>query len=291
MRKSKSTPPVRGYRSRASSAKDEIRPGEQGSSSDQIPALTRGMRVLELLADHPEGMSLVEIAATLHLPVNSTQRIALAFCELGYAQRDVASKRFFLTSKLLSVGSRGLGESSLVERSLDVMRELRDRVRETVLLFLLSGDEVICLEQVLSLYSFKFMVDPGSRWPLHTNAPGKALWAFLPEPQREALLARIQFTPRTPHTITTREAMSRELARICQEGCAFDVGEDAEGCNCAAATVLDHHGYPVAAICVSGPANRLTEAVLPEIGKFVCEHAERISQRLGYALPRQPEAP
>lgn len=252
------------------------------SSSAQIPALTRGIRVLELLADHPEGLGLVEIAAALELPVNSTQRIGLAFCELGYAQRDAASKRFFLTSKLLSVGSRGMGESSLVERSLDVMRELRDAVRETVLLFLLSGDEVVLLEQVLSLYSFKFMVDPGSRWPLHTNAPGKSLWAFLPEPQRAALLASATFAPRTPRTIITSEAMRRELAQVRESGFALDIGEDTEGCNCAAAPVLDHHGYPLAAICISAPANRLTEAKLPDVGRLVKEHAARISQRLGY---------
>jgi IclR family acetate operon transcriptional repressor len=258
---------------------------ERGSSSAEIPALARGMRVLELLADHPEGLNLVEIAAALDLPVNSTQRIALAFCELGYAQRDMGSKRFFLTSKLLSVGSRGLGESSLVERSLDVMRELRDTVRETVLLFLLSGDEVVLLEQVLSLHSFKFMVDPGTRWPLHTNAPGKALWAFMPESQRDGLLARSPFSPRTSRTITTSEAMRGELERVCELGYAVDIGEDAEGCNCAAAPVLDRHGYPLAAICVSGPANRLTEAALPQVGLLVKDHTARISQRFGHTPP------
>jgi DNA-binding IclR family transcriptional regulator len=244
------------------------------------------MRVLELLADHPEGLNLVEIAAALDLPVNSTQRIALAFCEMGYAQRDLASKRFFLTSKMLSVGSRGLGESSLIERSLDVMRELRDAVRETVLLFLLSGHEVVLLEQVLSLYSFKFMVDPGSRWPLHTNAPGKALWAFLPQPERNALLAHAPFPPRTARTITSGEAMAAELDRVYQSGCAFDLGEDADGCNCAAAPVLDRRGYPVAAICVSGPANRFTESMLPQAGVLVKAHAARVSQRCGYAPAR-----
>jgi len=164
------------------------------------------------------------------------------------------------------------------------MRELRDTVRETVLLFLLSGKEVVLLEQVLSLYSFKFMVDPGSKWPLHTNAPGKALWAFLPESQREALLADAPFASRTPRTITSPDAMRRQLAEVRESGCAFDVGEDAEGCHCAAAPVLDHHGYPLAAICVSGPASRLSEAVLPEVGKLVKEHTARISQRFGYSV-------
>lgn len=247
----------------------------------QVPALTRGLNVLELLADHPEGLSLVEIAAAHDLPVNSTQRIALTLCELGYAQRDAASKRFFLTSKLLSVGSRGMGESSLVERSLDVMRRLRDAVRETVLLGVLHGDEVVCLEQVLALHPFKFMVDPGLRAPLHSNAPGKALWAFLPEAQREALLAGTSFTRETPRTITDPADMARELTRVRQAGYATDCGEAIEGCNCVAAPILDHRGYPLAALWVSGPSHRFAESLLDPAGSLVRRHADEISQRLG----------
>jgi len=255
------------------------------AAPSQVPALARGLRVLELLAAHPEGLNLVEIAAALHLPVNSTQRIGLTLCELGYAQRDTASKRFFLTSKLLSIGCRGLGEHSLVERALDVMRELRDLVRETVLLGVLNGDEVVCLEQVLSLYAFKFSVDPGLRAPLYSSAPGKALWAFQSDAQRDAMLARIQLVPLTANTITTREAMAGELARVRELGYATDHGEGVEGCHCVAAPVLDHRGYPLAAIWVSGPANRLSEGMFPEVAKLVIEHAQRVSRRLGHSAP------
>lgn len=261
---------------------------KRGGSSGQVPALVRGMNVLELLADHAEGLSLVEIAALLRLPVNSTQRIGLTLCALGYAQRDAASKRFFLTSKLLSVGCRGLAEHSLVERALDVMRELRDATRETALLGVRNGDEVVCLEQALSLHAFKFSVDPGLRAPLHSSAPGKALWAFLSEPERAAILARIPLGRLTANTITDREAMARELARVRELGYATDRGENLEEAHCVAAPVLDHRGNPLAAIWVSGPAHRLTEAMFPAVAKLVIEHARRVSQRFGYSAFAAP---
>jgi DNA-binding IclR family transcriptional regulator len=243
------------------------------------------MRVLELLAEHPEGMNLVEIAAALGLPVNSTQRIGLTLCELGYAQRDPLSKRFFLTSKLLSVGCRGLAEQSLVERAMDVMRELRDAVRETVLLGVLNGDEVVCLEQVLSLHAFKFSVDPGLRAPLYSSAPGKVLWAFLSDADREAMLQRIELVRFTANTITSRDVLREELARVREQGYATDRGEGLDGCHCVAAPVVDHRGYPLAAIWVSGPAHRLGEPMFPEVARLVIEYARRISQRLGHATP------
>lgn len=245
----------------------------------------RGVRVLELLAEHSEGLNLVEIAAALRLPVNSTQRISLTLCELGYAQRDAVSKRFFLTSKLLSVGCRGLAEHSLVERALDVMRELRDAAKETVLLGVLNGDEVVCLEQVLSLHAFKFSVDPGLRAPLYSSAPGKVLWAFQSDAQRAAMLARIPLVPLTAHTITSPEAMADELERVRQLGYATDCGEGLDGCHCVAAPIVDHRGYPLAAIWVSGPAYRLKETMFPDVARLVIAHAQRISQRLGHSGP------
>lgn len=267
----------------AAARRKQATPLRKVVASAQVPALARGMKVLELLSGHPEGLNLVEIAAALRLPVNSTQRIGLTLCELGYAQRDALSKRFFLTSKLLSVGCRGLAEQSLVERALDVMRQLRDAVRETVLLGVLNGQEVVCLEQVLSLHAFKFSVDPGLRAPLYSSAPGKVLWAFLSDSERDALLERIELVPFTANTITTREALARELAHVREQGYATDRGEGLDGCHCVAAPVVDHRGYPLAAVWISGPAYRLGESMFPEVARLVIEHAQRISERLGHA--------
>lgn len=251
---------------------------DQGEDAALAPALARGLRVLELLADHPAGLNLVEIAARLGLPVNSTQRLGLTLCSLGYARRDPLSKRFLLTSKLLAVGGRGLGERGLVERAWDVMRELRDQVGETVLLGVLQGNEVICLEQVPARHPFKFMVDPGLRAPLYSNAPGKALWAFLPKAEREALLAQAPFAPRTSHTLVSRADLAHELAQVRQRGFATDREEDLEGCHCVAAPVFDHRGRPMAALWISGPAGRLPVSLFATLGPQVQAHAARLSQ-------------
>jgi IclR family acetate operon transcriptional repressor len=58
--------------------------------------------------------------------------------------------------------------------------------------------------------------------------------------------------------------------------------ENEDGIRCAAAAVLDAEGVPVAALSVSGPASRITEERIPELGKAVTEVAERLSARLGY---------
>ena len=76
----------------------------------------------------------------------------------------------------------------MVEKAIDVMRELRDDVNETVLLGTLVGTRGVILEQVLSTHPLKVMVDPGHNFALHTAAPAKAMLAYM------ILLGRNQLT-------------------------------------------------------------------------------------------------
>ena len=58
---------------------------------------------------------------------------------------------------------------------------------------------------------------------------------------------------------------------------AFDKGEEIDGVNCVGAPVFDAHGYPVAAIWITGPRERIKNENLDDIGKIVKEFADAIS--------------
>jgi DNA-binding IclR family transcriptional regulator len=185
---------------------------------------------------------------------------------------------------MLSMAYSGTEEKSLIEHSLDVMRELRDQVKETVLISVISDDEGVILEQVPGLYSFRFVVEPGTRLTVHASSHGKAILAFLPESEREAILERLDLKRFTERTITTVAAMRKELATIRERGYAFDLAEEADGVHCASAPILNQHGVAVAALTTTGPAFRLDESSLDTVGQCVKAHADRISGRLGYGL-------
>jgi DNA-binding IclR family transcriptional regulator len=249
-----------------------------------VPNLDRALAILERLAEHPDGLGLVEIAHALGFPLNSVHRITRTLLDRGYLARDGASRRFALTRKLLAVGYRALGAHSLVEKALDVMRDLRDQTRETVILGLLNGDAGVTIEQVPGLHAFKFLLDPGMTFPLHCNAPGKAMLAFLPQPQREALLLRMPLKRFTSRTIVRRDALRAELDRVRTLGYAVDRAEMATGCHCVGAPILNQHGFPVAAIWTTGPSDRMPESQFEKIGPSVRRHADRVSRRLGSGL-------
>jgi len=130
--------------------------------------------------------------------------------------------------------------------------------------------------------------EPGTRQPLHASASTKAILAFSPEAERDALLARHRFEALTRRTLASRGAFEAELARVRSRGYAVDRGEALEGVHCVAAPVRDRRGGAVAAVTVTGPAQRMPEKDFPAIGARVRDCARRISARLGFGWLETP---
>ncbi len=250
----------------------------------KVPNLERGLRIMELLLDHPEGLAQSELASKLGYSKTSVFRITMTLLEYGYLIRNEETKSLMLSRKLLAMGTKALCEQDLMANAIDVLRSLRDAIKETVLIGTIAGDELIVLEQVLGSHPFKFSVDKGARLPLHTSAPAKAMLALMPQRERDAIIGRMRFTRFNDHTIVTPEAFSVELNTVVKDGYALDRGEQLSGIHCVAAAVLDRHGYPVAGVWTTGPADRIPASVLPEIGRLLVVQVGLISGRLGYGL-------
>jgi len=256
------------------------RDNEQVGRDYNVPNLVRAFQLLEFMAREPQSWSITELSDRLGFPKNSVFRICRSLHEMGYLTQT--GKTYFLSPKLLALGYAALGEQNLVEKALDVMRDLRDETNETTLFGTLFGHEGVTLEQVVSDQSIKFVVDVGHRFALHTAAPGKAILAFLPEKERDHILDQLDFKKYTNRTITSRRSFLALLEEVRKKGWAVDNCERLDGINCVAAPVFNFRNIPVAAVWVTGPDFRLTPADFSKIGKIVREHALRISERFGY---------
>lgn len=243
-----------------------------------VPALERGLRILELLSRCPGGLTMAEMAS-LRLPAASLYRLLVTLTELGYVVRE-ETDRYRLSRKLLSLGYRGIDDSSLVETALEPMRRLRDRSGETVMLGVLHGAEGIVIESVHSNQAVCVSVRIGHHYPLHTAAPGKAMLAFLPDREKKELLRKLHYTKFTQTTIGSEEEFEHELAEVRRIGIAYDRGEELPELRCVGAPVLDVSGYPVAAVWLGGPESRLDDQTLELFGAMVRETAAQIQERL-----------
>jgi len=237
--------------------------------------------MMELLLEHPDGLQQTEIARSLGCSKTSVYRISMTLIRYGYLVRDEETKSIRLSRKFIAMGSRTLGEEDLMTVSVDVMKSLRDRLRETVLIGTIVETELVVLGQVLGSHHFKFSVDLGTRLPLHAAAPGKAILGWLPLKERKEVIERLTFTRFNERTIANVADYLAELEQVRADGFALDRGEQLSGIHCVAAPVFNRHGYPVASLWVTGPNDRIRRSDFPEVAGQVIQHARTISGRLG----------
>lgn len=250
------------------------------AATTSVPALERGLDVLELLSQVPEGLGISELATRLVLNKNAVFRITHTLMARNYLERDPLTKRFRLSTKFLTLGLPQIGDVSLVEAALPVMRALRDETRETVQLGLRVRDEGIIIEQVSGLHPLRIAVDIGLRFPLHNNAPGKILLAWQSTSDLEETIERIPLTQDTTRTITDPKSLRQECDQVRQRGYATDYAEADEGIHCISAPVLGQDTQLIAVLWVSAPSKRLPKGMFSSVGKQVMLSADEISRRL-----------
>ncbi|TNJ44704.1 IclR family transcriptional regulator [Tamlana fucoidanivorans] len=254
----------------------------EGKSTYNVPNLERGLQIIELLSVHKKGLTLSEIIDTLEISKSSAFRITSTLIFKNYLQKNETTKKITLSRKMLTLGISSLNEQSLVESSIDVMRALRDELKESVMLGVILGNKGTILEQVPSSYSVKLFVEPGTQFNLHTSVGGKSVLAFLPKEEAGNIIRTMSFTKYTKNTIVSRKVFREQLKEIFENGYAIDNGEDIKGIHCIGAPVFNEYGYPVAALWITAPHGRLPHEDFPIKGNIVAKYALEISTKLGY---------
>ncbi|MFC4031041.1 IclR family transcriptional regulator [Streptomyces polygonati] len=240
-----------------------------------VQSLERAFDLLERMADAGGEVGLSELSATSGLPLPTIHRLMRTLLDCGYV-RQQPNRRYALGPRLIRLGesaSRLLGSWAR-----PYLAELVEATGETANMALLDGDEAVYVAQVPSRHSMRMFTEVGRRVLPHSAGVGKALLSELPPEEVRALLARTGMPAATDRTITEPDAFLAELERIRAIGHAVDDNEQELGVRCLAVTVP---GSPTAAaISISGPAGRVTDAATEKIVPVL--HA--VAHRLALAL-------
>ena len=246
-----------------------------------VPNLERALVIMEFLLDQSKGMGITELTEQLKFSKNSVFRITTTLLNHGYLIRD-AQKRFRVSKKLLAMGCKTIGESHFMEFSLDIMRECRDELKETILIGTMIENQGVVMEQVLGSHPFKFSLDLGMRLPVHCAAPCKAMMAFMSLSEQKSILEHAEFTIHNENTISSASEYLEELKEVKKCGYALDRAEQLKGIHCISAPVFDQYGKPIAAIWTTGPSEHLPADRFEEFGEMMKKYAQMISYRMGY---------
>ncbi|MEJ5310576.1 MAG: IclR family transcriptional regulator [Anaerolineae bacterium] len=244
-------------------------------------SLLKGMRLVEVLADSDRALGVSELARLLAQDKSAVYRLLTTLKSGGYVEQDAESKKYVIGPRMIVMSSRVLGNNDVSRYARPAMKKLLQETRETVHLAMLMEDQVVYIAQEAGLEVISVNTEIGQREAVHCTATGKALVAFLPDEEREAVIGRLDFRRYTPATITDPDHFRAHCRQISAQGYAVDDEELYPGVRCVAAPIMGYDGNVLAALGISGPATRLTVEALPRLGEVVVKYAREVSKRLG----------
>jgi IclR family KDG regulon transcriptional repressor len=246
--------------------------------------LVKGFAVLEALAYAKRPLGVTELAHALGLGKSNVHRLLQALTELGYAHRDEATSSYRASIRLWELGSAVLERIDLRGAAASYMERLLQQTRETVHLSILDGDEVVYVHKLDSPEPVRAYTRVGGRAPAWCVATGKAMLAWQGEAALAALADRI--VRHSPNTIVEPAEFLREMERVRRKGYAVNRGEWRESVCGLAAPVRDPGERVVAAIGISGPADRLRQSSFKATAPLLIEAAQGIGRALAGAEPQ-----
>jgi len=265
------------------SAKRAAAPGAQDAAGDTVPgtqriqAVDRAIALLKSVAASATPPTVLELARECKINRSTAWRLLRTLEHHGLVDRDPITQRYTVGYGAISVAA-AVTDDTLVRRVRPLLTKLAAATGESVTLAVAKRFNLVYVDQV----------DPPNvmvpNWldkplPLHATSGGKAFLAWLGPDERDAILP--DELPRyTPHTITDRAKLERELAEVRTAGYALCAREYEEFSSGASAVVLNTHQYPIAVINVWGPAPRNPVKRLHEIGRVAVATAEEVSALL-----------
>lgn len=251
----------------------------QAPSDSYVQSFARGLAVIRAFGPDRAHMTLSEVAAVAGLTRAGARRILLTLVQLGYVAQD--ERRFSLTPRILELGYAYLSGTPLWNLALPYMEEVAEVTRESCSVSVLDGTDVV---YILRLSTHKVMtinLAVGSRLPAWVTSMGRVLLAGLPEAQQDRVLADSRIQSYTPGTVTDLAQLKTLLHDVRAQGYACVVQELEPGLQSVAVPIVDRSGRVIAAMNVSGHANRFSReemlaAFLPPLRRA----ADQINQAL-----------
>ena len=254
--------------------------------TDKNQSLERAATILDCFTIDEPILGVREIARKASLSTSTTGRLMSAMKELGILNQDPETLTYMMGSKVLAWAGIYTVTSDVRTLALPVMMRLQEQTRETISLYVVEGNDRVCVERLESSETVRIVARVGRRIPLYAGSAGKVFLAFLPESRRDEILAGIELVPITRRTITDLDELKTNLHKIQRQGYAVSKGEWVLEASGVAAPIFDQFGHIVAALTISGPSQRFTEEKIHEIAAQVKPAAEEISRELGY-YPQQ----
>jgi len=245
----------------------------------EIQSLARGLKILELMGEYENGISITNLALLMEVNKATASRLVKTLQHYGFVEK-APDRRLYRLGPMVVNLSRGLiNRMPLRETAKPFLKKLVELSGECAHLAIYAQGKALYIDQVESPATVRVNVEVGQMAPLHCTALGKVLLAFGEFPIPD------QLEKFTGKTITSRKQLEMMLEKVRLQGYAIDDVEFDDDVRCIAAPVFDYRGKLVGAMGISGPAARLTLDRINHLSPQIIQCAQQLSDRLKFKKP------
>lgn len=234
---------------------------------------------------------MTQLAGDLGLNKTTVFRLLNAMQKFEFIEKNPANEKYRLGLRLHELGCRALESRPLRNEAHIFLVELARLTNESVSIAVPEAGGIVCLDRVDCPDSIITARTPvGARFHPHCTAAGKAILAWLPDEEIQAIIKRNGMPRFTEMTHARLADLKKDLALTRHRGYATDSGELEKGLSGIAAPVFMRGSNLVAALGIAGPSGRFQLEEFEKKLTLLKDFASRLSMAMGRRASELPVA-
>ena len=253
-----------------------------GSDKYMVPALERGLRLLQEFGRDNATLGAPELARRLQLPRATVFRMLNTLESMGFLQRAEGGNDYRLGLSVLRLGFEFLSSMDLTELGQPVIARLCEEIRFPCNIVVRDGRSIVYVAKVTPPTPLTSSVRVGTRLPAHATLLGRILLADLSLPELRALYPEEHLEGHSPNTPRTVIELFDLVQSDRERGHVAGAGFYESSISTIAAPVRDHSGRVIAALGVTLASAQIDPERQTELVPRVCAAAAELSELLNY---------
>lgn len=251
---------------------------ETSVSRYSVPALEKGLDIIELLAVERDGLNVTTIAARLSKSTGEMYRIIQYLEWRGYIDRDRASDLYSLSFRVFRLAHEHPPLKSLVACATPIMEALAAEIGQSCHLVVVDRLSIVIVAQVDSPLPIRYSVRLGAQFPINEKSSGLLLSAYMPDAHFNTLLETLAETLDRP----TLNAFKKRVAEVRRAGMENRESFMVPGITNLCRPVYNHAGTVIAALTVPYLAQNGNQVSVEACGETLARSARALSESLGF---------
>jgi DNA-binding IclR family transcriptional regulator len=256
-----------------------------------VPAVEQSSKILLFLGESPRfKMRLTDICRQVGIPKSKGYSILNTLKQYGFVEKDLQTKSYSLGPSLIFLSRNVLDNMHYPEMAGPFLDILARETNGTAVFGLISGSHLFVVAKREGNQNLGFGLQLGHRFHITLGSHGKAIVAFMSEPEREKMLSKKNLYFYGEASRMDMKRLRRDMSECRETGFALDRGGVTPGVNVISAPVFGPHEKLLGCVILIGT---FSERRIGEDGPKVVKIARQISHRFGadveqiYPAPRR----